>query len=44
MFAAQIQLLRDGRFSDAAAQEVAMEAASNLRKPFETENNLFNCP
>jgi hypothetical protein len=44
IFAAQVQLLGDGRFSDAAAQEVAMEAASNLRKPFETEHNLFNCP
>ena len=42
--AAQVQLLRDGRFSDAAAQEVAAEAASNLRRPFETENKLFNCP
>lgn len=44
IFAAQSRLLRDERYSDAAAQEVAAEAASNLRKPFETEHNLFNCP
>ena len=42
--AASVQLLRDARYSDAAAQEVAAEAASNLRKPFETEYRLFNCP
>ena len=44
IFAAQSQLLRDGRYTDAAAQEVAAEAASNLRRPFETEYNLFKCP
>ena len=43
IFAAQVQLLRDGRYSDAAAQEVAAEAAANLRKPFETEYKLFSC-
>ena len=42
--AALVQLLRDARYSDAAAQEVAAEAAANLRRPFETEYNLFNCP
>lgn len=42
--AASVQLLGERRYSDAAAQEVAAEAASNLRKPFENENHFFNCP
>jgi hypothetical protein len=42
--AATLQLLRDARYSDARAQEVAAEATSNLRRPFEEEYDLFNCP
>jgi hypothetical protein len=44
IFAVAMKALVEGRLSDAQAMEQAEEAASNLRRPFETENNLFNCP
>jgi hypothetical protein len=44
IYAGQMQLLQSERYADAAAQEVAAESASNLRKPFETQYDLFTCP
>lgn len=44
VFAVATQALREGRYSDARAMEAAQEAVSNLRRPFEEANDLFNCP